>query len=68
MTEFDYFKAFVGIDLLTVSAIGEVIGRMEAAIFKGMIDGGLSETNARRIIHAAHTELFRAALKAGPHD
>lgn len=62
MGDFDFIKAFAGVDLLAVEAVGTVIGRVEGAIFKGLVEKGVSEDDAHKILRAAHAEFFKAFM------
>jgi hypothetical protein len=66
MDDFDFIKAFAGVDVLQVEAVGEVVGRVMAKIFVGMVDAGLSEQNATKIIIGAWGEFFSSTLGKAP--
>jgi hypothetical protein len=58
MSDFDFIKAFADVNLLEVEAVGKVVG----VVFEGMIEVGVSEQNAHRIIRGAVAELLRSTL------
>jgi hypothetical protein len=60
MDDFDFIKAFAGVDVLQVEAVGEVVGRVMAKIFVGMVDAGLSHDDAHLILRNGMIELFRS--------
>lgn len=62
MDEFDFIKAFTDVDLLQVEAVGKVVGRTIGVLFKGMVEVGVSEEDAHRIIQRGMRELFMAML------
>lgn len=62
MSDFDFIKGFAGVDILQAEAIAEVIGRVVAALFKGMVAAGMSEVDAYRIIRGAMAEMARSTL------
>jgi hypothetical protein len=62
MSDFDFIKAFADVNLLEVEAVGKVVGRVVGVVFEGMIEVGVSEQNAHRIIRGAVAELLRSTL------
>jgi hypothetical protein len=62
MSDFDFIKAFADVNLLEVEAVGKVVGRVVGVLFEGMIEVGVSEQNAHRIIRGAVAELLRSTL------
>jgi hypothetical protein len=62
MSDFDFIKAFADVNILEVEAVGKVIGRVVGVLFEGMIEVGVSEQNAHRIIRGAVAELLRSTL------
>jgi hypothetical protein len=65
MDDFDFIKAFADVDILQVEAVGEVVGRTAAAVFKGMIAAGLSHEEAFKIIQMAMRALFASLAPRG---
>jgi hypothetical protein len=63
MEEFDFIKGFAGVDLLSVDAVGKVIGRAIASLFQGMVEAGLDEGVALVIINNAVGAFFENFLK-----
>ena len=59
---FDFIKGFSGVDLLQVEAISGIVGHATGALMKGMIEAGLSEEAAHRVIRTAIVEMLRVAL------
>jgi hypothetical protein len=66
VSDFDFIKGFAGVDLLMVEAIGKVVGRAVGVAFEGMIEVGVSEQNAHRIIRSVVAELSRSLLTSRP--
>ena len=64
MDDFDFVKAFAGADLLSVAAVGEVVGRALGAGYKGMVEAGLTETQARGVIRAIVSEIWRLTMES----
>jgi hypothetical protein len=62
MSDFDFIKAFADVNILEVEAVGKVVGRVVGVVFEGMIEVGVSEQNAHRIIRGAVAELLRSTL------
>jgi hypothetical protein len=62
MSDFDFIKAFADVNILEVEAVGKVVGRVVGVMFEGMIEVGVSEQNAHRIIRGAVAELLRSTL------
>lgn len=58
MDEFDFIKGFADVDLLAVEAVGKVVGRTVGVLFNGMVEVGVSEENAHKIIRCGMAELF----------
>lgn len=65
MDDFDFIKAFADVDILQVEAVGEVIGRASGALFRGMINAGLSHEEAFQVIKIAVHELFSSLTLGG---
>jgi hypothetical protein len=59
---FDFIKGFAGVDILQAEAIAEVIGRVIAALFKGIVAANVSEDDAHRIISSAFAAMARATM------
>lgn len=59
MNEFDFIKEFGGADPLRVEAVGMLIGHAVAALFKGMVEAGMSEANAHKVIRSAMDSMMR---------
>lgn len=53
MDEFDFIKGFAGVDVLQAEAVAAVIGRVATELFKGMVESGLPENDAHKIIRGA---------------
>ena len=62
MEDFDFIKGFAGIDLLTVDAIGKVIGRTVGVIYIGMLDAGVPVDAAQKIIMDAWGVFFATMM------
>lgn len=62
MSDFDFIKGLVGVDILQAEAISEVVGRVIASLFKGMVEAGMSEASAHRVVRGAFAELAKATL------
>jgi hypothetical protein len=60
MSDFDFIKAFADVNILEVEAVGKVVGHVVGVMFEGMIEAGVSEQNAHRIIRGVVAELFRS--------
>jgi hypothetical protein len=58
----DFLNALAGVDILEAEAVSEVIGRVVAQLFKGMVAAGMSEPDAHRVIRGAFAELAKATL------
>lgn len=65
MDDFDFIKAFADVDILQVEAVGEVIGRASGALFRGMINAGLSHEEAFQVIKITLHELFASFVPGG---
>jgi hypothetical protein len=57
---------FAGVDVLKVSAVGRVIGICEAAIYNGMLEGGMSEEHVRLLMADVHRLFFHELLRSPP--
>jgi hypothetical protein len=66
MDDFDFIKAFADVEILQVEAVGQVVGRVMGKIYLGMIDAGLSEQTATKIIIGAWGEFFSSTLGKAP--
>jgi hypothetical protein len=58
MTDFDFFKAFSGVDLIQVDFIAKLVGHAEAALYQGMTEAGLSDQTALTILREVHDSVF----------
>jgi hypothetical protein len=65
VSDFDFIKGFAGVDILEAEAVSEVIGRVVAQLFKGMVAAGMSEPDAHRVIRGAFSELAKATMRPG---
>lgn len=64
MEDFDFLKAFMGVDILAVEAISKIVGRIEATLFKEMVAEGLTEGQAVRIIKVTIHSAISASLSS----
>ncbi len=61
---FDFYMAFLGIDIAKAEQTAEVVGRAVAALYKGMTAAGLSDKTARLIISDAEKAILLAILES----
>lgn len=58
MSDFDFIKGFAGVNILEAEAVAAVVGRVTAALFKGMTEGGMSDVDAHQVIRSALDAAF----------
>lgn len=62
MDDFDFIKAFADVDLLRIGAIARIVGRVQATLFRELVDAGLTEAQALAIMSSTMREFFGAVL------
>lgn len=66
MDEFDFVKAFSGVDMLQAGAIAKIVGRIEGELYLGLIDVGLEPDLAIRIMEMTMRSVINGFVAAIP--
>ena len=57
--EFDFAAAFAGFDVLQGEATAEIVGRILAKFYKGMIEAGLTDSVVNKVIETMLSVLMK---------
>jgi hypothetical protein len=66
MEDFDFLKAFTGVDILAVEGVARIAGRAFAVLFQEMTAAGLTDAQAIAIIKVTVFSVNAAIISSFP--
>lgn len=63
---FDFYKEFLGVDIAKVEQISDLVARITAVFYKGLIAQGLDDEQAQRVISTLVKSISCAVFESAP--